>query len=211
MNAALPPLMDRIGHMLARQADRAYEGQRTESVSALAHALQCAQLAEWAGASNSLVAAALLHDIGHFADDEVVSLGDAVDDEHELRALPLLAQGFGPAVLEPIRLHVAAKRYLVAAEPAYLATLSPASVHSLMLQGGPMRPDEREAFAARPHAADAIALRRWDDLAKEPGRPTPSLDYYLALLAEVVQPPAGLGARSGQRVASLDHEGVVGR
>jgi predicted HD phosphohydrolase len=177
--------IDRLGHMLRSQADVAYDGQRAEAVSALDHALQCAQLAEWAGSPPSLVAAALLHDIGHFADDEVVSLGDTVDDEHELRALPLLAQGFGAAVLEPIRLHVAAKRFLVADEPAYRDTLSPASLHSLMLQGGPMSPVERAAFAALPFAHDAVALRRWDDLAKTPGQATPPLDYYLALLDEL--------------------------
>lgn len=191
MNAASrQDFIHRLGHMLRSQAAVAYDGQRAEAVSALDHALQCAQLAEWAGASSSLVAAALLHDIGHFADDEVVSLGDAVDDEHELRALPLLAQGFGAAVLEPIRLHVAAKRYLVADEPAYRATLSPASVHSLMLQGGPMSPVEAAAFAALPFARDAVALRRWDDLAKTPGRPTPSLAYYLALLDDVASAQA---------------------
>jgi predicted HD phosphohydrolase len=186
MNAASrQAFIGRLGHMLRSQAEVVYDGQRAEAVSALEHALQCAQLAEWAGSAPSLVAAALLHDIGHFADDEVVSLGDTVDDEHELRALPLLAQGFGAAVLEPIRLHVAAKRYLVADEPAYRATLSPASLHSLMLQGGPMGPVEAAAFAALPFAFDAVALRRWDDLAKTPGRPTPPLSYYLALLDDV--------------------------
>jgi phosphonate degradation associated HDIG domain protein len=183
--AARQDFIDRIGHMLRSQAEVAYDGMRAEAVSALAHGLQCAQLAEWAGAAPSLVAAALLHDIGHFADDEVVTLGDTVDDEHELRALPLLAEGFGPAVLEPIRLHVAAKRYLVATEPGYLATLSPASVHSLMLQGGAMNAEECAAFAALPYAQDAVSLRRWDDLAKAPSQQTPPLDYYLALLGEL--------------------------
>lgn len=193
MNAALRlSFIDRIGHMLRAQAQQVYDGQRAEAVSALDHALQCAQLAEWAGAPPSLVAAALLHDIGHFADDELVTLGDSVDDQHELRALPLLAQGFGAAVLEPIRLHVAAKRYLVTTDLGYRATLSPASLHSLELQGGPMSPGECVAFAALPFARDAVALRRWDDQAKAPGRPTPVLDYYLALLSEVLgaQAPA---------------------
>jgi len=180
-----PELIERIAHMLRSQAEVAYDGQRAEPVSALAHGLQCAQLAEWAGAAPSLVAASLLHDIGHFADDEVVTLGDAVDDVHELRALPLLSEGFGAAVLEPIRLHVAAKRYLVATDPGYLATLSPASVHSLMLQGGAMSGEECAAFAALPFAQDAVSLRRWDDLAKDPSKVTPPLDYYLALLGEL--------------------------
>lgn len=182
-----PELIERIGHMLRSQAQVGYDGQRAEAVSALAHGLQCAQLAEWTRASPSLVAASLLHDIGHFSDDEVVKLGDTVDDEHELRALPLLSEGFGAAVLEPIRLHVAAKRYLVTIDPGYLATLSPASMHSLALQGGAMSAEECRAFEALPFAQDAVSLRRWDDLAKDPAQTTPPLDYYLALLDELAE------------------------
>jgi phosphonate degradation associated HDIG domain protein len=173
--------MDLIRHiegLFTEHASRAYDGARRESVSALEHALQCAQLAEWAHADASLVAAALLHDIGHF----VAADGD---DMHELRALPLLAEGFGAYVIEPVRLHVQAKRYLVATDADYFAALSPASVHSLALQGGPMTPGERDAFEALPFAQQAVALRRWDDLSKEPGRVTPTLGYYLTLLREV--------------------------
>ena len=115
----------------------------------------------------------------------VAADGDDADDLHELRALPLLAEGFGAGVIEPVRLHVQAKRYLVAVDADYLAALSPASVHSLELQGGPMAPDERDAFEALPFAQQVVALRRWDDLAKQPGRVTPPLGYYLALLHEV--------------------------
>ncbi len=159
-----------------------YDGSRREPVTALQHALQCAQLAEWAQADDTLVAAALLHDIGHFiaAEDD-----EQVDDRHEMVALPYLASRFGPAVLEPIRLHVAAKRYLVATDPAYLGGLSSASVHSLGLQGGAMTADEVAAFEATPFAMDAAQLRRWDDLAKQPGQLTPSLGYYLALLDDL--------------------------
>jgi phosphonate degradation associated HDIG domain protein len=180
-------LIDRIEEMFSLYGASAYEGARKESVSALEHALQCAQLAEWAGADAPLVAAALLHDIGHFivADPE----GDDIDDVHELRALPFLSEGFGAAVVEPVRLHVQAKRYLVATDPAYAATLSPASVHSLVLQGGPMSVDEMRFFDELPFAQQALQLRRWDDLAKEPGKRTPPLAYYLALLEEVQQQP----------------------
>lgn len=175
----------------------AYEGARRESVSALEHALQCAQLAEWAHADAPLVAAALLHDIGHFivVDPEV----DDIDDVHELRAVPFLVQGFGANVVEPVRLHVQAKRYLVAVDTAYAGALSPASVHSLSLQGGPMSADERRLFEQLAFAEQAISLRRWDDLAKEGGKKTPPLAYYLALLEEVQQQPfvdskIGIGA-----------------
>ena len=167
-----------------------YEGARAEPVTARAHALQCAQLAEWADAPPPLVAAALLHDIGHFiAPDAALQ---PLDDVHELRALGFLVCHFGAEVVEPIRLHVQAKRYLVAVEPGYSATLSPASAHTLRLQGGAMSPDELHLFDTLPHSAEALALRRWDDLAKRPERRTPPLAYYLTLLESVrLRPVAG--------------------
>ncbi len=148
-----------------------YDGARAEPVTARAHALQCAQLAEWADAPEPLVVAALLHDIGHFIAPNAAI--DAIDDVHELRALGFLASSFGAEVIEPIRLHVQAKRYLVAVDPPYVLTLSSASAHTLRLQGGPMSPDEVTLFATLPQAAHAVSLRRWDDLAKLPGRQTP--------------------------------------
>ncbi len=178
-------IVERIEQLFSVHGSTAYEGARRESVSALEHALQCAQLAEWAHAEAPLVAAAFLHDIGHFiaADPEA----DDVDDAHELRAVPFLAERFRAEVIEPVRLHVHAKRYLVAVDRTYAATLSPASVHSLALQGGAMSPDECRLFEGLPFAQQAIALRRWDDLAKEAGKQTPPLAYYLALLEEVQQ------------------------
>jgi len=180
-------LIERIEALFVQYGAQAYDGARREPVSALQHALQCAQLAEWAHVEHTLVAAALLHDIGHFLD--IRPEANNVDDVHEYRALPLLVEGFGPAVIEPIRLHVQAKRYLVAADAGYAATLTPASTHSLALQGGPMSRDEQRSFEALPFATEAVALRRWDDLAKEPGKTTPPLAYYLTLLDEVQQQP----------------------
>ena len=181
-------ILERIEHWFALHGATSYEGNRRESVSALAHALQCAQLAEDARADAPLVAAALLHDVGHFvAIAEIGEMAD-VDDVHELRGVALLVRDFPPAVVEPIRLHVAAKRYLTATEPAYRRGLSPASVHSLAQQGGPFAGAEIARFEALPFAADAVRLRRWDDLAKTPGRETPGLGYYLALLDQVRLP-----------------------
>jgi phosphonate degradation associated HDIG domain protein len=171
-----------IETLFRRHGHVAYEGGRREPVSALEHALQCAQLAEWAHADDALVAAAFLHDLGHFIANET---DDHTDDRHEVIALPWLDGLFGPEVLEPIRLHVTAKRYLVATDEAYLAGLSPASVHSLALQGGPMCEDEAALFEDTPFAMAAVQLRRWDDLAKTPGLATPPLDYYLALLEDL--------------------------
>lgn len=187
-------ILERIEHWFALHGATSYEGNRRESVSALAHALQCAQLAEDAGADSPLVAAALLHDVGHFvAIAEVGAMAD-VDDVHELRGVAVLVRDFPPAVVQPIRLHVAAKRYLTAVEPAYLRGLSPASVHSLAQQGGPFAGAEIARFEALPHAEDAVRLRRWDDAAKTPGRATPRLDDYLALLDEVRVPARPMGA-----------------
>lgn len=186
-----------IEALFRRHGDTPYDGARREAVSALEHALQCAQLAEWAQAEPPLVAAALLHDIGHFIVAEAIARNDHVDDAHESIPAGWIGQVFGAAVAEPVRLHVLAKRWLVRAEPAYAATLSAASQHSLALQGGPMTDPDMVAFESRPFAHDAIRLRRWDDLAKVPGRRTPPLDHYLALLGELREPGhAGTGSGS---------------
>jgi phosphonate degradation associated HDIG domain protein len=181
-------ILQRIEGWFALHGASSYEGQRRESVSALSHALQCAQLAEHARAEPPLVAAALLHDVGHFVAIADVGEADDIDDVHELRGVAVLVRDFPPAVVEPIRLHVAAKRYLTATEPAYARGLSPASVHSLAQQGGPLRGMEIARFEALPFAADAVRLRRWDDAAKRPGWETPGLACYLALLDELRLP-----------------------
>lgn len=153
-----------------------------EAVSQEQHALQCAALAEEAGAPPPLVAACLLHDLGHLL--HAHDAGPAGRDElHEYRALPFLRGEYPEAVLQPIRLHVAAKRFLCATDPEYFDTLSPASVRSLHLQGGPFTEAEVEDFLSEPHAMDAVALRRWDDLAKSPARMTPGWDHYAGVLS----------------------------
>lgn len=192
-------IVEQIDRLFATHGHVAYDGARREAVSALEHALQCAQLAEWAHAERSLVAAAFLHDVGHFLAAEAVARNDRVDDRHEELAIPFLASAFDAAVTEPVRLHVHAKRYLVRIDEPYARSLSPASVHSLALQGGPMRDDEMERFEDLPFALEAVQLRRWDDLAKEPGRRTPPVDWYLALLEELIERPfadskTGIGA-----------------
>jgi phosphonate degradation associated HDIG domain protein len=145
-----------------------------------AHALQSALLAEQAGCNSALITASLLHDIGHMVHD----LGDnpaeqGVDDRHEALGHAFLTQYFGPDVTEPVRLHVAAKRYLCAVEPDYFGRLSPDSVLSLSLQGGPMPLAEAETFRAQPHAEDAVQLRRFDETAKVKDLPTPNVEHFL--------------------------------
>jgi len=179
----------KIEALFERRGASLYTGERLElreSVSTLEHALQCAQLAEWAYADNTQVAAALLHDLGQLMDG--AANDELRDDRHELRALHLLRSGgFGPEVLEPISLHVQAKRYLVATDESYCEGLSEASRYSLDLQGGPMNAEQRLRFLARPFASQALQLRRWDDLAKHPGKRTPPLAYYLDLLDDVLR------------------------
>ena len=140
------------------------------------------------GAGNALVVAALLHDIGHLVTKEAEDAADhGIDTRHEVLGQAWLARYFGPEVTEAIRLHVPAKRYLCATDAAYLGQLSPASVQSLGLQGGPFDKAEIGQFEANPHFRDAIALRRWDDLAKVPGMDVPPLDHYRPHLARAAQ------------------------
>ena len=157
-----------------------------EAVNQDQHAQQCAALAEEAGAPPALVVAALLHDLGHLLCAGLESDDDSPEDGlHEYRALPFLRGAYPDAVLQPIRLHVAAKRFLCFAEPGYWEALSPASRRSLELQGGPFDARAAAAFSADHHAADAIALRRWDDKAKDPARVTPGWNHYRRLLERV--------------------------
>jgi phosphonate degradation associated HDIG domain protein len=150
-----------------------------EGVSQLEHALQCATCAERDGAGPALIAATLLHDIGHLIHDLRVDIADqGIDAQHESLGSAWLSQYFGPDVTEPVRLHVAAKRYLATAEPGYFDLLSPASVQSLQLQGGLMSMEERARFAAERFADAAIQLRRWDDEGKVVGIATPGLDHF---------------------------------
>lgn len=161
-----------------------YSGEREEAVSALEHALQCAALAEREGASPGLTLAALLHDVGHMASKQA-NARDDIDDRHEIIGARLLARELPPEVSEPVLLHVPAKRYLCATEPGYHDALSPASQHSLGLQGGPMTDDECRAYERHAYAQDGVRLRRWDDLAKTPGAPTPPLGHFLGLLGRL--------------------------
>jgi phosphonate degradation associated HDIG domain protein len=138
-----------------------------ERVTQVDHALQCAALAEAEEAPDALVAAALLHDYGHLIEDRGhLAEREGMDGAHEAVGADALAAWFGPDVTQPIALHVAAKRYLCAVEPGYLAALSPASQLSLRLQGGPLASRDAEAFMTLPFAEEAVRLRRWDDCGK---------------------------------------------
>jgi phosphonate degradation associated HDIG domain protein len=176
MTMMTPILFDRIARLFSERGDSAYFG---EEVSQSEHALQSACLAEREGASDELVVAALLHDIGHLVNGHDEDIADrGLDGRHEDSGVAWLSAAFGPAVLEPIRLHVGAKRYLCAVDPSYRDALSEASRQSLALQGGPFEAAAVAAFEANPHHREAIRLRYWDDAAKVPGLIVPSLEHY---------------------------------
>lgn len=177
--------VDTILTMFAFAGKAAYFG---EAVSQTEHALQSAHLAASAGADAELVVAALLHDIGHLLSglpEDVAQHG--IDDTHEEAGARWLEQHFGSAVSAPVRLHVAAKRYLCAMDVTYIAGLSPASQLSLRLQGGPFTVDEARAFERQTHFAAAVALRRWDDGAKVAGLEVPTLATYRHALETALQ------------------------
>jgi gamma-butyrobetaine dioxygenase len=174
-----------IADLFASEGRTEYLG---EAVTQAAHMLQAAHLAEQEGADGALVAAALLHDVGHFKG--AVSgqqLMAGTDNMHSHTGADWLAQWFGPEVTEPVRLHVAAKRYLCAVEPGYAKTLSAASVYTLSVQGGPMSCTELDEFAVSPYSQDACRLRRWDDAAKDPDAATPPFEHFRPLLSRLVR------------------------
>jgi phosphonate degradation associated HDIG domain protein len=181
----------RLARLFAEQGEGEYLG---EAVTQAEHMFQAAARAQRSGASKALIAAALLHDVGHLFEGGTAGgisgrdLMDAgTDNRHSHTGADwLAAAGFPEPVTEPVRLHVAAKRFLCAVEPGYFDRLSEASVHTLSVQGGPLSRDEAAEFERGPYARDAVTLRRWDEAAKDPGADVPGFDHYRALLADLV-------------------------
>jgi phosphonate degradation associated HDIG domain protein len=163
-----------------------------ESVSMTEHALQAAYFARIAAAPPALIVAALLHDIGHLVDEVPNDIADwTVDAHHERVGGHWLAKRFGPEVSEPVRLHVPAKRYLLATDAEYFAKLSPASVITLKLQGGPMAAHAVARFETERFYKEAVRVRQWDDQGKVAGLNTPELGDYRALIEELAIAPPG--------------------
>ncbi|HSS27265.1 MAG TPA: HD domain-containing protein [Usitatibacter sp.] len=172
--AAIEGLFRDHGHI-------AYGG---EGVTQLEHALQCAQLAESENAAPELITAALLHDLGHLLNLQgETPTARGIDDMHQYYAIPFIRSLFPPAVVEAIKLHVDAKRALCALDPGYHDSLSEDSKRSLTLQGGIFSREELDAFHAKPFAAEALRVRRWDDRAKVAGAATPPIRHYLEVAA----------------------------
>jgi phosphonate degradation associated HDIG domain protein len=183
-NGRSEALIRQIADLFARRGLEMYAG---EPVTQTEHALQAALQAEQSGADSALITAALLHDVGHLLhelDEDCAE--DGIDDKHEALGAEWLSQHFDFEVVEPVRLHVAAKRYLCAVDEDYFAQLSPASRLSLQLQGGPFTTAQVRKFEEHPCFAAAIKLRRWDEQAKVPQLQTPPLERYLDYARTVI-------------------------
>ena len=177
-------IADRIIGLFHERGDEMYAG---EHISQTEHAVQCALAAETAGVAETLVVASLLHDVGHLLHDlGEDAAADGIDAGHEALGADWLANWFGPQITAPIRLHVPAKRYLCTVDPEYSAQLSDASITSLQVQGGPMTAEECRAFELVEGHGDAVMLRRFDDVGKVMGMPTPSIDSFRDRIAAQV-------------------------
>jgi gamma-butyrobetaine dioxygenase len=159
-----------------------------EALTQTQHALQCAALARSAEASGALVVAALFHDVGHLVADVQNESGFTLaehDDDHELIGARVLAPLFGPSVALPVSLHVTAKRWRCAREPAYYEQLSAASKMTLVAQGGPLEEVQCRRFEAHPGFHAALELRTWDDHGKVEGLNVGTLRDYADLVTSM--------------------------
>ena len=178
-----------IANIFIRRGSDSYLG---EHVTMSEHMLQGAQLAEIAGAPETMVAGALLHDIGHYTNEfPEDALEQGTDTLHEEAGATVLDPFFPGTVTDCIRWHVAAKRYLCATDPDYFGRLSAASVHTLNLQGKPMDADEVTQFAKHPNLNAILQVRIWDDEGKVKNMPTPPFEHYAPLLQRVVDAHLG--------------------
>ena len=179
-------IVDFIADIFMRRGADSYIG---EAVTLSQHMLQAALLAERERADDTMIAAALLHDIGHYTSEfGADAYLDDIDNRHEETGARVLESYFPASVTEPVRLHVPAKRYLCATNPHYLSRLSKASITSLRLQGGAMDESEAVEFSGKPHFRAALRVRMWDDKAKDIDKITPDFAYYVPLLKRLVLP-----------------------
>jgi [1-hydroxy-2-(trimethylamino)ethyl]phosphonate dioxygenase len=175
-------IIDGIFQLYRERGNRLYG----EAVTETEHALQCATFARRAGESPEIIAGCLIHDFGHLCHDLGEDIADrGIDAAHEDLGADRLAEWFPAEVVEPIRLHVQAKRYLCWKEPLYYSELSEASRQSLVLQGGPMDETEGRAFEKHPHFEAAICLRRYDDMGKVAGMKIDSFEDFRSTLRNV--------------------------
>jgi phosphonate degradation associated HDIG domain protein len=179
-----PFSVEQIKLLFETKGDKLYG----ESINQIEHALQCAQLAEDSGAEQSLIIAALLHDVGHLQHkDSISAFQQGIDDAHELIGAKYLESRFGQEVSEPVKLHVDAKRYLCSIDTGYWDLLSTQSKQTLEIQGGPMNESEAQRFAENPYAEAAVCLRKWDDIGKQPNKKTQPLSHFLEITEKYLQ------------------------
>jgi [1-hydroxy-2-(trimethylamino)ethyl]phosphonate dioxygenase len=182
-------IVEFIADIFIRRGADSYLG---EEVTMSEHMLQGAQLAEQAGADDALVAAALLHDIGHYTNEfPEDALDHGINNHHDSAGAAVLKDFFPATVVKCIRHHVAAKRYLCATDPTYHGQLSTASVHTLNLQGGPMTTDEVTVFETQADLDAIVQVRLWDDMGKVAGVSTPEFGYYAPMLQRLVDQHCG--------------------
>lgn len=185
----------RIADIFERRGGEEYLG---EPVSMAEHMLQGAAEAERRGEPEEIIVAALLHDIGHFTSElGMFTMQDDFDRRHESAGAEFLAPWFPERVVNCVRHHVAAKRYLCATDADYFGKLSPASVHSLNLQGGPMMAEEVEAFARNPHLDAILTVRRLDDGGKTEGAPVPDFAHFASMVERCIARRLGTGPGNG--------------
>ena len=179
-------LISKIERLFSSQGDLPYGG---EKVTELEHALQCAQLAEQEDADADMIVSAFLHDVGHLVSGELAesSLESNLDDQHEDLGYSFLRPFFSDRILDPIRLHVAAKRYLCTKDPDYLAKLSECSLKSFQDQGGVMSDAELNEFESEPNFERALQMRHYDDEAKVENLDTPDIQHYLKLTQQCIR------------------------
>ena len=177
-------IVDFLGSIFDRRGGEEYLG---EPVSMGQHMLQGATMAEEAGHPEDIIVGALLHDIGHFTSEfGTFTMEDTEDRHHEDAGAEVLERFFPSVITDCVRYHVAAKRYLCATRPAYFDQLSEASVHSLMLQGGPMTAEEITAFETLPNLRQIITVRYLDDAGKRPDMETPDFWHFAPMVQRMV-------------------------
>lgn len=183
---ALTPgnIVEFLGSIFDRRGGEEYLG---EPVSMGEHMLQGATIAERTGQPEEIIVGALLHDIGHFTSEfGTFKMADAEDRHHEDAGAEVLERFFPAVITDCVRYHVAAKRYLCATRPEYFRRLSEASIHSLMLQGGPMSDEEVADLEKNPNLAQILAVRYLDDAGKRAGMKTPDFWYFAPMVQRMV-------------------------
>jgi phosphonate degradation associated HDIG domain protein len=174
-----------LADVFARRGGEEYLG---EPVTMAEHMLQGAAIAEEQGLPEEIIVAALLHDIGHFTSEfGTFTMDDTEDRWHEDAGAELLAPFFPPVIVDCVKYHVAAKRYLCATRPEYFRRLSEASIHSLKLQGGPMSAEEVAEMERNPHLKEIVQVRYLDEAGKRAGMETPGFEHFAPMVQRQVE------------------------